>query len=93
MIDFRAKAVSDRKPELLADFPADQLAKDVQNVWRPTAGRIYRNLLLYMASQRAGRTRPAAHNGRFRVSPLASRWPPRQYRSPIEKASDHVPKA
>jgi homoserine O-succinyltransferase/O-acetyltransferase len=58
MIDFRAKALSDRKPELLADFPTDQLAKDVQNVWRRTARRIYRNWLSYMETQRIGRIRP-----------------------------------
>jgi homoserine O-succinyltransferase len=61
---FRQKAISDRCPEFFADFPADQLAKDLKNVWHPAAGRIYRNWLLYMASQRAGRSRPSALNGR-----------------------------
>ena len=54
MVDFRAKALSDRKPELLTGFPADQLAKDVQNVWHRTARRIYRNWLSYMEAQRIG---------------------------------------
>jgi hypothetical protein len=51
------------------------VAKDLRNVWHPAARRIYRNWLLYMASQRAGRTRPSALNGRSRVSPSAPRWP------------------
>jgi homoserine O-succinyltransferase len=61
---FRQKAISDRRPEFFADFPADHVAKDLKNVWRPTAARIYRNWLLYMASQRAERSRPSALNGR-----------------------------
>ncbi|WFU38818.1 homoserine O-succinyltransferase [Bradyrhizobium sp. CB82] len=55
---FRQKALSDRHPELFADFPADQLAKDLNNVWRLPAKRIYRNWLLYMMSQQAGRAKP-----------------------------------
>ena len=61
---FRQKAISDRCPEFFAGFPADRLAKDLKNLWHPTAERIYRNWLLYMASQRAGRPRPSAFNGR-----------------------------
>jgi homoserine O-succinyltransferase len=61
---FRQKALSDRRPEFFADFPADHVAKYLKNVWHPTAGRIYRNWLLHMASQRAGRPRQSALNGR-----------------------------
>jgi homoserine O-succinyltransferase len=60
---FRRKALSDRRPELFAGFAADQLAKDLRNVWHPPARRIYRNWLLYMASRRAGRSKPLALNG------------------------------
>jgi homoserine O-succinyltransferase len=63
---FRREALSDRRPESFAGFPADQLAKDLRNPWQPTARRIYRNWVLYMASQRAGRSRPLALNGRRR---------------------------
>jgi homoserine O-succinyltransferase/O-acetyltransferase len=66
---FRRKALSDRCPEFFADFPADELAKDLRNVWHQPARRIYRNWLLYMASQRAGRSRPLAINGSFRTRP------------------------
>jgi homoserine O-succinyltransferase len=58
MIDFRIRALSTRNPELLADFPADRLAKDLQNVWHRSARRIYRNWLSYMETQRIGRIRP-----------------------------------
>jgi homoserine O-succinyltransferase/O-acetyltransferase len=58
MIDFRARALSDRNPELLAGFPADRLAKDIQNVWRRPGRRIYRNWLSYMEAQRTARVRP-----------------------------------
>lgn len=57
MIDFRAKALSNRDSELFADFPADRLAKDVQNVWRRSARDIYRNWLVYMEAQRTARVR------------------------------------
>ncbi|MGY8635147.1 homoserine O-succinyltransferase [Bradyrhizobium sp. 14AA] len=56
LIAFRQKALSDRRPELFSDFPADQLARDLSNVWRLPAQRIYRNWLLYIVSQRARRS-------------------------------------
>ncbi|MCP3459223.1 homoserine O-succinyltransferase [Bradyrhizobium sp. CCGUVB23] len=58
LIAFRQQALSDRRPEHFADFPADQVTKDVNNVWHLPAKRIYRNWLLYMVSQRAGRSKP-----------------------------------
>jgi homoserine O-succinyltransferase len=60
---FRQKAVSNRRPELFAEFPADRLMKHLRNDWRQPAKRVYRNWLLYMASERAERTRPSAFNG------------------------------
>ena len=66
---FRRKALSDRSPELFADFPVDQVTKDLRNAWHPPARRIYRNWLLYMASQRAGRSKPFAFNGSYRTRP------------------------
>jgi homoserine O-succinyltransferase len=58
MIAFRQKALADRNPELFAEFPVDRLTKDLRNVWHLPAQRIYRNWLLYMVSQRAGRSKP-----------------------------------
>jgi homoserine O-succinyltransferase len=74
---FRRKALSDRCPEFFASFPADQAAKDLRNAWRQPARRIYRNWLLYMASQRAGRSRPLDLSGTCHVSRRAPRWPER----------------
>lgn len=72
---FREMALSDRRPEFFADFPADRLAKDLANDWREPAKRLYRNWLLYMASQRAQRYRPPDPNRRYRVSRTAPCWP------------------
>jgi homoserine O-succinyltransferase/O-acetyltransferase len=60
MVDFRARALSNRDPALLTDFPVDRMSREVRNVWRPSATRIYRNWLSYLATQRAGRGRPSA---------------------------------
>jgi len=65
---FRQQALSDRRPEFFAGFPADRLARDLTNVWRQPARRIYRNWLQYMVSQRAGRSRPLALDERRGVS-------------------------
>ncbi|MBR0953623.1 homoserine O-succinyltransferase MetA [Bradyrhizobium canariense] len=62
LVDYRRKAVSNRCPELFSCFPADQLTKGLRNVWHPSARRVYRNWLLYMASRRAARSRPLALN-------------------------------
>ena len=69
----RRKALSDRCPELFADFPADHLARGLRNGWHRPARRIYRNWLLYMASQRATRSRPLALDGRSRTRPDSDR--------------------
>lgn len=68
-IAFRQKVLSDRRPELFADFPADQATKDLQNGWQLPARRIYRNWLLYLASQRAERSKSLRSNGRCRTRP------------------------
>ncbi len=59
---FEQEALSNRRPEFFAGFPADRLAKDLRNVWRQPAKRIYRNWLLYLASQRARRFGPFGLN-------------------------------
>ncbi|MGF6313240.1 homoserine O-succinyltransferase [Bradyrhizobium sp. i1.8.4] len=69
LTDYRRKAVSDRCAEYFAGFPADQLAKGLRNAWHPAAKRVYRNWLLYMASQRAGRSRPPIINRSSRTRP------------------------
>jgi homoserine O-succinyltransferase len=71
---FRQKALSARRPEFFGEFPADLLAQDLRNDWREPARRVYRNWLLYMASQRAERRTPSSHRAAYRVSRPAARW-------------------
>jgi homoserine O-succinyltransferase len=52
LIAFERDAISDRRPELLASFPVDQLANGLRNTWHSAATRIYRNWILYMSSAR-----------------------------------------
>ena len=44
----RARALSDRREELLESFPTDQVAARVENTWRPAAVCVYRNWLTYI---------------------------------------------
>jgi homoserine O-succinyltransferase/O-acetyltransferase len=83
---FRQNALSDRRPELFAGFPADQLAKDLRNDWRRPARRVYRNWLLYMASQRAERSRqPLYHDGVSPASrPVRAGWDRPRRRPSVE---------
>jgi homoserine O-succinyltransferase/O-acetyltransferase len=48
----RERALSDRREELLADFPAALLAARVKNTWRPSAISIYRNWLRYLSERK-----------------------------------------
>jgi homoserine O-succinyltransferase len=53
----RERALSDRRQELLADFPTALAAGTVTNTWRPAALCIYRNWLLYLCEQKSRRLR------------------------------------
>jgi homoserine O-succinyltransferase len=55
---FEREARLSRCPELLANFPVDQLARDVTNSWHSTAKRIYRNWILYLLSKKVQRSKP-----------------------------------
>jgi len=46
----RKRALSDRREELLAEFPLAMAAGKVTNTWRSTAEGLYRNWLLYIAA-------------------------------------------
>ena len=52
LIDFRNRALSNRRDELLAEFPADRVAANLKNTWHSAATRIYRNWILYMTAKR-----------------------------------------
>jgi len=49
---FRKIALSNRRSELLAKFPVDRVAADLENTWHSAAIRIYRNWMLYMSARR-----------------------------------------
>jgi homoserine O-succinyltransferase/O-acetyltransferase len=70
----RARALADRREELLAEFPGAAAERGIRNVWRPAAGRIYRNWLARIAAQKF---RP------LEVRDLAAR-------QPIPAAANHV---
>jgi len=46
------RALSDRREELLSDFPTALAAEKVTNTWRSAARRLYRNWLRYIAAQK-----------------------------------------
>jgi homoserine O-succinyltransferase len=60
LVAFQLEAMSARRPELLASFPADRLAQGLRNTWRTAAEHIYRNWILYLSSQKARRVEPLA---------------------------------
>lgn len=51
------RALLDRREDLLADFPTDQVAAKVANTWRSGAASVYRNWLMYLCGQKARRLR------------------------------------
>jgi len=52
MNDFREHALSHRQEDQMASFPDGLALGTLQNVWRSSATRIYRNWLKHMASKR-----------------------------------------
>ena len=53
----RARALSERREELLEAFPTALLTGKVTNTWRPAAARVYRNWLFYLCAQKDRRLR------------------------------------
>jgi homoserine O-succinyltransferase/O-acetyltransferase len=64
----RQRALSDRREELLEEFPSELLAAKLRNTWRPAAVSLYRNWLLYLWARkgelRTGRKRTAGNQVR-----------------------------
>lgn len=58
--EFRERAVSGPRPQLLADFPTAAAARDLSNPWREAATTIYGNWLAFVAAtiRPAASTRP-----------------------------------
>jgi len=51
----RARALVDRREELLTEFPVALAAEGVTNTWRPAAERLYHNWLAYLRAQKTQR--------------------------------------
>jgi len=52
LTSLRTRALSDRREELLADFPTALLAGTLSNTWRPAAALVYRNWLSYICAKK-----------------------------------------
>jgi homoserine O-succinyltransferase/O-acetyltransferase len=55
----RARALGERREEVLADFPTALASGTVANTWRSSATRIYRNWLLYLQAHQSSRAAAA----------------------------------
>ena len=55
----RERALTERREDLLAEFPTALAAGTVTNNWRSSAEDIYRNWLMYIHSRKRERLRPA----------------------------------
>ncbi len=56
---FRARALVDRRDELLSAFPTEQVTHKVPNTWHSPAVRAYRNWLTYIVEHKASRAKVA----------------------------------
>ena len=54
-IAFQARAISDRREELLADFPTVLATRYLKNTWQQAAKHIYGNWLSYISAQKSQR--------------------------------------
>jgi homoserine O-succinyltransferase/O-acetyltransferase len=54
---FRARALVDRREELLSAFPTEHLSENASNPWRPQALRTYHNWLSCILERKASKTR------------------------------------
>jgi homoserine O-succinyltransferase len=50
--DLEARAASDRREELLADFPSAMAEERLRSPWRGSAARMYHNWLTYLSAQK-----------------------------------------
>ena len=81
---FEKRASSDRRTELLEDFPIVRPSADVPDAWRTSAARIYQNAwLMYLVRTQGGNKHEASSNrGRRQISGYRM---PRRIRSAIKK--------
>ena len=56
LTSLQERALSDRREELLADFPAVAVESNLKNTWRSAAQCIYRNWLTYLCAEKQRRS-------------------------------------
>jgi homoserine O-succinyltransferase len=66
------RAFSDRRAELLADFPTALLTDKVRNTWRSAAACVYRNWLLYLCEQKERHLRARRGRGEYKRAGVAT---------------------
>jgi Homoserine O-succinyltransferase len=66
--DFRMRAISERRGDLLGDFPMEPLAAAIDNTWRDAAIGLYRNWINYLKARKPDRKPLALMEGTRRVS-------------------------
>lgn len=60
MADFRERASSDLRDEIMESFPDRATIDTLQNTWRSSAVRVYQNWLHYLAAQKSDRSAVAS---------------------------------
>jgi homoserine O-succinyltransferase len=77
LAEFRERALSQRREELMAEFPEAVLSIGLERVWHSAATRLYRNWLQYVASRKVGTSAfvavTRAGRGDFYGSPIRKR--------------------
>jgi homoserine O-succinyltransferase len=66
--DFRIRAISERRGDLLGDFPFEPLARAIDNTWRDAAIGLYRNWINFLKVRKPDRKPLALMEGSRRVS-------------------------
>ncbi|HUI94255.1 MAG TPA: homoserine O-succinyltransferase [Xanthobacteraceae bacterium] len=69
LMRLRARALRDRREEVLAELATAASGRELREAWRPAATRIYRNWLALVAARKARRLAPAA----FAPAPFVER--------------------
>ena len=59
--DFGKRALSDRREEIIGDFPSAPATGAITNTWRKDAVRIYRNWLQYLVERKGRTIQPQIH--------------------------------
>ena len=72
---FRSRALGERKPELIAEFPKSALEAGLQCPWRPAAIGIYEKWTAYLLARKAERRTPPVAMGGTRLRRTWRDWP------------------